>query len=139
MSEDVKPGYVVVLAQQLKDGASVTIQFNMGLHAEVTAWNTELDKLTAVLNRQEVRANLENVRKEMKAQKLVEEVITKDILSLEEQRALIESGNDPQRRNKVNTQQIAQNITNQKGALDKTQRSIQELEKILADMEQKAA
>lgn len=135
---DQKPGYVVVLAQQLKDGASVTIQFNMALGAGKADWNGELDKLTEVLGRQEARAALDAMRNQLKHHELTAEVILADITKMEETVAKARAG-DSGRRNQINTTQLESNISAQKGALEKAQKSAEEMRKIIAETEQKAA
>lgn len=135
-----KPGYAVVIAQNLGDQCTLSFQFNFMHGATAADMNAELDKITGVFERQAARAGLKSKYDELKAQKLVAEVITDDIVRMQGQLANIaEAGKDANRRNPVNTQQITQNVEAQKEALKKTQRVVAELEKIIGDMEKKAA
>ena len=136
---DEKPGYVVVLATQLREGNSVTIQFNMPVGAEPARWNGELDKLMAVLDRQEARSALPALRNQLKHHELTAEVIEQDIAKMLGTIAKAKESNDTQRRNQVNTQSLEQNVEAQKGALEKAKKSADEMRKIIAETEQKAA
>lgn len=131
-------GYAAVLAVNIGDRSSLTLQFNFAKSASQEAMNAELDKLTAVVARQAARAELPARLNDLKAQQLVEEVIGDDITKM---RAMVAKAGEVNvnRRNAVNTQQLEQNITAQEEALKKTRRSIQELTKIVADLEKKAA
>jgi len=136
MSEEI--GYAVVLAANLGDRRTLTFQFNFAQNLSAADMNTELDKLAAVLDRQVARAELPSKREELKAQKLMAEVIADDIQRMQDQVAKA-ADVDPARRNKVNTQQLEQNITAQGEALKKTRRMVSELGKIVGELEQKAA
>ena len=139
MSEQ-KLGYAVVIAQQLKEGTSISVQFNMVQGADPADWNSELDKLTGVLGRQVARASLEQQYNELKHHELTAEVIAQDI---EKMNATIakaaDAAKDSTRRNPINTQQLQGNLDAQKGALEKTQRMVEEVKKIIAATEKKAA
>lgn len=133
-------GYAVVLASNLGTGRTLSFQFNFAQGASAATMNEELDKLASVFDRQVARASIEPRREELSRQKLIAEVIEQDIGRMHEQVAQIAvAGRDPARRNQVNTQQIETNIKAQCDALGKTKRSIEELEKIIADLEKKAA
>lgn len=138
MSEQ-KLGYAVVVACELAKGMSVSVQFNMMQGAAPADWNKELDNLTAVLDRQAARAALPTLRNELKHHELTAEVITQDIEKMQATIAKAAEARDPQRRNQVNTQQLENNLEAQKGALDKARKSAEEMRKIIAETEQKAA
>ncbi len=134
MSEQV--GYAVVMAQNLGEARTVSFQFNFMQGADAAEMSAELDKLASVMDRQVARAELPSRRKELSQQKLIAEIITKDIADM---RAKAAAPPDPQKRNQTNVTQLHQNVEAQMGALNKTQRSIEELEKIIAELEKKAA
>lgn len=136
MSDPV--GYVVVLADNLTQTRNCTFQFNFAVGASADEMGKELDKLTAVLDRQHARAGIEGREQFLKAQRTILAGIQDDIARGERKLTTMEP--DPIRRNKDQaTKTLADALEKQKMVLADVQTKIDATEKELEDLRKKAA
>ena len=131
-------GYAVVLADQLDQGRTLSMQFNFARGASAAEMNEEIDKLVTVMARQRARAEISGREQYLKAQQLILENIELDIERGEQKLAVMEP--DAMRRNKDQaTKSLADALEKQKMVVEDVRRKIAATEEELNDLKQKAA
>ena len=133
MAEDI--GYAVNVDQKIISGRSINVQFNMPVGADEASWNTHLDLLLRVIDRQCARAELPALRQELVVKKRVAETIRTDINKLEN--SIDIKSKDSTLRN-APTQEVAA-AAQQRESLKRVEKEIADFEKLLVELEKKAA
>ncbi len=124
-------GYAVVLAAELGDKTSLSMQFNFELGASAETMNKELDKLTAVFERQKARAEVPRLEQYLKAQKLILTNIEDDLRRGQEKQAGLEQ-RGPQYK------QLGDALNQQKIQLEDVRKKIAAGDEELAELRKKA-
>lgn len=124
-------GYAVVLAAELGDKTSLSMQFNFEVGASAEAMNKELDKLTAVFERQKARAEVPRLEQYLKAQKLILTNIEDDLRRGQEKQATLEQ-RGPQYK------QLGDALNQQKIQLEDVRKKIAAGDEELAELRKKA-
>lgn len=131
-------GYAVVLADQLDQGRSLSMQFNFARGASAEEMNGEIDKLVGVMARQRARAEISGREQYLKAQQLILKNLETDIERGQNKLAVMEP--DAMRRNKDQaTKSLADALEKQKIVVEDVRGKIAAAEAELADLKQKAA
>jgi hypothetical protein len=139
VSEEGKPGYLVVYTANLGDGKQINFQFNFALGATPKDWGKELDILSDVVDRQMARAELPKARNQLIVQEGVAGSIESDIENLNKTIDLKTNNQDAARRNPVPVANDVSSVTAQKQALTKIRKEIENQKKLIAMLEKKAA
>lgn len=124
-------GYAVVLAAELGDKTSLSMQFNFELGASAETMNKELDKLTAVFERQKARAEVPRLEQYLKAQKLILTNIEDDLRRGQDKQAGLEP-RGPQYK------QLGDALNQQKIQLEDVRKKIAAGDEELAELRKKA-
>lgn len=131
-------GYAVVLADQLDQGRSLSMQFNFAKGASAGEMNTELDKLVMVMTRQRARAEIPAREQYLKAQTLILSNLEDDVERGEKKLAVMEP--DPVRRNRdAATKQLSDAIEKQRLVIEDVKKKIAAANEELEDLRKKAA
>ena len=137
MSES-KIGYAWVIAVELPNKRSISVQGNFDLSATETEINREFDKIMGVVDRQRTRAEIPIIEAEMKQRRNMLKTSEEQCLKLAQS---IEAAShpDPKRRTQINVANEKVALENAKVTVEKIKADSADGEETLAEMKKKAA
>lgn len=131
-------GYAWVIAVELPNKRSISVQGNFELHAPEEFINAEFDKIMGVVDRQRTRAEIPIIEAEMKQRRNMLKTAEEQCLKLAES---IEAAAhpDPKRRTQINVANEKTALENAKTTVEKIRADIADGEETLGEMKKKAA